>query len=81
MGDPGGNLEITIKQFVEIGCVIIICATRTSGKTVKIVDSLKSDGYEVIWKKKSYDQESDSIRQLNNQKKAEEIVKEIETLI
>ena len=39
----GENLDL----LVSLGCEIIICATKTTGKTVNAVNALP--GYEVVW--------------------------------
>lgn len=46
--DPNGRLiKHSLRLFVNRGCQIIICATRTSGGTFNAVDALA--GYEAIW--------------------------------
>jgi hypothetical protein len=39
-GDPGSRLIESLKLFTNLGCQIIICATRTRGATVKAVQDL-----------------------------------------
>ena len=58
-GDPNSRIitEQTIEKLADLskdstlgGCDIIICATRTEGKTVKTVDKVAdSYGYNTIW--------------------------------
>lgn len=58
-GDPNSRIitEQTIEKLADLskdstlgGCDVIICATRTEGKTVKVVDKVAEDfGYNVIW--------------------------------
>ena len=50
-GDPPGiRLIQSLKEFVKIKCDIIICATRTSGKTVDAVNDLHyKNGYDNVW--------------------------------
>ena len=49
-GDPNSRLFSSLKEFSELKCDMIICATRTSGKTVHAVRKLsQSDNYELIW--------------------------------
>jgi hypothetical protein len=49
-GDPYGNLEKGIlDRFVREGCNVIICATRTHGKTVDVVAKLQQLGYRLVW--------------------------------
>ena len=45
--EDGGKLQSSFDLFVSLGCEIIICATRTTGKTVNAVNALP--GYEVVW--------------------------------
>ena len=49
-GDPNSRLPKSLKDFVDADCALIICATRTSGETVKAVSELNTlHGYDVIW--------------------------------
>ena len=50
-GDPlGDKLRESFRRFAEIGCQLIICATRTYGSTCKVVrEFCETDGYEVKW--------------------------------
>ena len=50
-GDPGYDMVPTIKEFVQIGCGIIVTACRTKGDTFNIVrDYLGKDlGFDIIW--------------------------------
>ena len=41
------RLKESLDLFVNLGCEVIICATRTTGKTVTAVEALP--GYEVVW--------------------------------
>ena len=41
------RIEASYDLFVNLGCDVIICATRTTGKTVNAVNALP--GYEVVW--------------------------------
>ena len=46
--DPNGRLiKESLNLFVNFGCQIIICATRTSGGTFNAVNALP--GYEAVW--------------------------------
>lgn len=47
-GDPGSRLPKSLDFFRKENCDIIICATRTSGGTVKAVENM-ADKYDVIW--------------------------------
>lgn len=50
-GDPGSRQEQSLKEFAtKYNCDIIICASRTSGKTVEAVDDMHNIyGYDIIW--------------------------------
>lgn len=50
-GDPDSRLEESLKYFNSIGCVVIICATRSRGRTVNLVNELR-DNYKVIFVEK-----------------------------
>ena len=41
------STKASFDLFVSLGCEVIICATRTSGKTVNAVNALP--GYEIVW--------------------------------
>ena len=46
-GDPNSRLKASLKKFVEINCKAIICACRSRGETVEIVNSVSAHGYNV----------------------------------
>jgi hypothetical protein len=46
-GGNSGSIQSSFDLFVSHGCDVIICATRTTGKTVNAVKAVP--GYEVIW--------------------------------
>lgn len=46
-GDPNCRLFKSLPLFVKHGCQIIICATRTRGKTKDAVKALKCEDYDV----------------------------------
>jgi hypothetical protein len=50
-GDPGSRLEESVNDFAaNYKCDIIICASRTRGDTVHIVETVADDyGYGIIW--------------------------------
>jgi Cdc6-like AAA superfamily ATPase len=76
-GDPNTELEKRLLEFVEIGCEIIICTTRTRGETVNAVDRL---GYEVLWLDQEIQSEL-SEQENSNCKMANKIVEEVEKII
>ncbi len=49
-GDPNSRLFESLKMFSSANCDIIICSTRTSGRTVGAVSALHySHGYDIVW--------------------------------
>ncbi len=54
-GDPNSRLEESLKRFVEIGCKVIVCASRTYGQTVEIVSKAAESGYNIRWFEKAQD--------------------------
>lgn len=49
-GDPKSNIFDSLPMFVDKQCDLIICATRTKGDTVSIVEEIENkNGYDVIW--------------------------------
>ena len=73
-GDPGYRLKESLKEFAEKECVIIICATRTRGQTVKAVEEQKPI-YKVIWKEQK---ENKLAQAATNDAMAKKIIQEIE---
>ncbi|NBG66207.1 hypothetical protein [Acidiluteibacter ferrifornacis] len=48
-GDPGSNLEKSLKEFVKVECDIIICSSRTKGKPMEWVNAVANhEGYQLI---------------------------------
>jgi len=48
-GDPNSRLGASLKRFIEIGCEVIICASRSYGSTVDLVNAAANSGYHVKW--------------------------------
>lgn len=49
-GDPNSRLFKSIPLFVQHNCDLIICATRTSGRTVQLVEQTeRNNGYRLFW--------------------------------
>ena len=46
-GENIGRIQASFDLFASLDCEVIICATRTTGKTVNAVNALP--GYEVLW--------------------------------
>lgn len=52
-GDPNSRLGASLKHFIEIGCKVIICASRSYGSTVELVNAAADSGYQVKWFEKT----------------------------
>ena len=49
-GDPGSRLGASLQEFIKEGCDIIVCATRTRGETVELVNEMFAKyHYDIIW--------------------------------
>jgi hypothetical protein len=42
-------LDKSLDQLVEAKCDIIICTSREKGKSVKTVEDLEKENYNIIW--------------------------------
>ena len=81
-GDPGagGRLLKSLPLFVKLGCMVIVCATRTKGKTVETVEKLQPD-YEVLWFEQKAVKSSIPEQQVSNIAMAKQIIGEVEKTI
>jgi len=52
-GDPNSRLGASLKRFIEIGCKVIICASRSYGSTVDLINTAANGGYQVKWFEKT----------------------------
>ena len=57
-GDPNSRLGQSLKIFIEVGCKVIVCASRSYGRTVVIVTETNASGYQINWVKKASVEES-----------------------
>ena len=48
-GDPNSRLGASLNRFIEIGCEVIICATRSYGSTIDLVNTAAGRGYQLRW--------------------------------
>lgn len=49
LGDPGQDRQKkSLQLFVERGCAVIVCASRTSGATADRVNELEAHGYTIV---------------------------------
>jgi Cdc6-like AAA superfamily ATPase len=78
-GDPGGRIFTSISLFAREECDIIVCATRTRGQTVEVVENLKPK-YDIKWIPKLREPNEAKHAQINAAL-AFDIVKQIQTLI
>lgn len=80
-GDPNGRLvKESLERFVQKGCQIIICNTRTSGRTVDAVIELQQKHkYEVVWLQQV--KAEPSAQHSSNVEMAEKIIGEAEKII
>ena len=77
-GENIKRINESFDLFVNLGCEVIICATRTSGKTVMAVNALP--GYDVVWLEQQA-QSNPIERVLGNLAMARQIVEETEKSI
>ena len=52
-GDPNSRLGASLQHFIKIGCTVIICASRSYGSTVDLVNAAAASGYRVKWFEKT----------------------------
>ena len=77
-GENIKRIKESFDLFVNLGCEVIICATRTTGNTVMAVNALP--GYEVVWLEQRA--HSNPVEQvLGNLAMARQIVEETEKSI
>ncbi len=49
-GDPNSRLEDSLISFVKKKCSIIICASRSRGKTVDVIEKIaEKNSFKIIW--------------------------------
>lgn len=77
-GENIKRINESFDLFVNLGCEVIICATRTSGKTVMAVNALP--GHDVVWLEQQA-QSNPIERVLGNLAMARQIVEETEKSI
>jgi len=56
-GDPNGRMitENTLQQLAESNCDIILCASRTRGTSVKLIDHVAIEfNYNTLWTSSNY---------------------------
>jgi hypothetical protein len=78
-GDPGSRIFTSISLFVQEECDIIVCATRTRGQTVEVIENLKPQ-YCVNWVQKLREPNEAQHEQINKAL-ASDILKQVQMLI
>lgn len=78
-GDPNSRLFQSLDHFVNIGCKVIVCATRSRGATVEAVNSLAGK-YRVEWYPKQ-GMSSESKQAAANQSVAQQIVAAVQAAV
>ena len=73
-GDPGSRMKESLIEFEKQECIIIVCASRSYGKTYDIINTLEPR-YKII----RYKTEISNEINLTNTKLADNIYNEIET--
>ena len=75
------RLRETLRLFRKAGCQLIICTTRTRGKTVERVEKFSNNnGYGVTWIEKSRFSGGDHQRS-STESKAEEVVSTVKAFV
>jgi ABC-type multidrug transport system ATPase subunit len=78
-GDPGSRIFTSISLFVREECEIIVCATRTRGQTVEVIENLKPQ-YSIKWIPKLREPDEAQHEQINKAL-ATDIFKQVQSLI
>ncbi len=79
-GDPYGRSKQTLPRLAKKGCDIIVCASRTRGETVNIINKVAEDhDYHTLWISSFYSPKLD--HKVLNKIAALNIIKIIKTLI
>jgi hypothetical protein len=78
-GDPNSRLAESIELFKKAKCVIIICATRTRGDTVTIVENLKPE-FTVVWHHKTSEPQA-SLREQHDNATAQTVFKDVQNAL
>lgn len=80
-GDPQSDMEEKLEQCVNLKCDLIICACRTRGDTKEAVEELEISGFEVRFIPKEKGGETELEQNVENEKAAEALFKEVQKLI
>lgn len=74
-GDPNSRLAASLERFKKAKCVIIICATRNWGGTVRIVEALQPE-FAIAWHHKKSEPQP-NLRARRNDESAKTIFEEV----
>lgn len=79
-GDPNSRQGASLWDFLNMDCDIIVCVSRSYGKTCENIMELKKHGFQVVWTQN--DRSDDEIlHDYLNRKYAERVVEMIEDWI
>lgn len=79
-GDPNSRQGESLRDFLNMGCDIIVCASRSYGETCENIKELKKHGFQVVWTQNDRS-DDESLHNYLNRKYAERVVKMIEEKI
>ena len=79
-GDPNSRQGESLKDFLDMGCDIIVCASRSYGVTCENIKELKKHGYLVVWTQNDRT-DDETMHDYLNLKYAERVVEMIEDRI
>ncbi|MDO6431525.1 hypothetical protein Q4E93_13050 [Flavitalea sp. BT771] len=79
-GDPNSDLDKRLQFLIDEDCIIVLCATRTSGATVGIVEAFeRANNFRATWVT-NYQSGFDDERAFLNQRSAHDLVQLIRTM-
>src|SRR5262249_8550359 len=81
-GDEGEIVRSHVERLIEAGCVVIVCATRTYGGTVDVIEQLASEAdlpFDIVWIEK--DRQAHHDHDAGNRQKADEVIAEVKKAV
>ena len=79
-GDPNSRQGESLREFLKMGCSIIVCASRCYGETCEKIKELKKHGFQVVWTQNDRS-DDEKLHNFLNRKYAERVVEMIENRI
>ena len=79
-GDSNSRQGESLRDFLQMGCDIIVCASRSYGETCENIKELKKYGYQVVWTQNDRT-DDETMHYYLNRKYAERVVEMIEDRI